>query len=162
MQMLQSMSIHSKFKYVSSVFLLLIAVLAAIAHAQIIISGLQPFNLGSWTIGSGDITANQNICVNLDPQGPFSVVADGDSQSGEFVLVGVFDSIAYQLYFNDSAGLNGRTELAPGVPLTGLRGRRFPCNQPRANLSLVIPEANLTAASDGSYSTTISLLVSPE
>jgi len=156
------MSIHSKFKYVCSVFLLLITVLAVIAHAQIIISDLQPFNLGGWTIGSGDITANQNICVSLLPQGPYSVVVDGDSQNGEFVLLGAFGSIAYQLYFNDRPRLNGRTELAPGVALTGLAGRRFPCNAPTANLSIVIPEVNLTAASGGSYASTIELLVSPE
>ena len=160
------MIINSKLKYISSVFLLLIAMLAAIAHAQIIVSELQPFNLGRWTIGSGDITANQNICVALLPQGPYSIVVDGDSQSGEFVLVGPFDSIAYQLYFNDNPRLNGRTELAPGVALTGLKGKRLkrrePCNRLTANLSIVIPEVNLTAASGGRYSSTIQMLVSPE
>jgi hypothetical protein len=166
MQMLQSISIRSKFKYVSSVFLLLIAMLTVIAHAQIIVSELQPFSLGRWTIGSGDITANQNICVGLLPQGPYSITVSGDSDNGEFVLVSVFDSIAYQLYFNDRPRVNGRTELAPGAALTGLRGKRFnpnnPCNRLTANLSIVIPEVNLTAASGGNYSSTIELLVSPE
>ena len=140
--------------------------LAVIVHAQIIVSELQSFNLGRWTIGSGDITANQNICVALLPQGPYSISAGGDSQSGEFVLVSTFDSIAYQLYFNDRPRVNGRTELAPGAPLTGLKGKRLkrrePCNQPTANLSIVIPEVNLTSASGGHYSSTIELLVSPE
>ena len=64
-----------------------------------------------------------------------------------------FDSIAYQLYFNDNPRLSGRTELAPGVALTGLKGRRLkrrePCNRLTANLSIVIPGVNLTAASGG-------------
>jgi len=52
------------------------------------------------------------------------------------------------------------------VPLTGLRGKRLkkrePCNRLTANLSIVIPEANLTAAPSGRYSSNIVLLVSPE
>ena len=145
---------------------MLIVILVAIAHAQIIVSELQPFNIGRWTIGSGNVIANQNICVGLLPQGPYSISAGSDSQNGNFVLVSGFDSIAYKLYFNDRPRLNGRSELVPGVALTGLRGKRLkkksPCNKPTANLSIAIQEANLVAASAGRYSSTIVLLVSPE
>ncbi len=145
-------------------FLLLL--LAMVTHAQIIVSELQPFTLGRWTIGSGDIASNQDICVALRPRGPYSVTAGGDNQNGEFVLVSGFDTIAYQLFFNDRPRVNGRTQLAPGRALTGLRGRRLrnnqPCNRLTANLSILIPAANLTAAPAGRYSSNIVLLVSPE
>jgi len=102
----------------------------------------------------------------LLPQGPYSVTAAGDIQGNEFALYSGFDSIVYQLYFNDRPRVNGRRQLTPGVPLTGLRGKRLkkrePCNRLTANLSIVIPEANLTAAPSGRYSSNIVLLVSPE
>ena len=83
-----------------------------------------------------------------------------------FVLVSGFDSIAYRLYFNDRPRVNGRTQLVPGEALTGMRGRRLrrnqPCNRLTANLSIIIPETNLTAAPSGRYSSNIVLLVSPE
>lgn len=146
--------------------MLFIATLAFTVHAQIIVSELNPFKLGRWTIGSGDINSNQNICVALRPRGPYSVTARGDSQNGEFVLLSGFDTISYKLYFNDRPRLNGREELVPGVVLSGLRGRRLrrnqPCNRLTANLSIIIPETNLTAAPAGRYSSNIILLVSPE
>ena len=142
------------------------AILVIQANAQIIVSELKPFNLGRWTIGSGDITRNQNICVALLPQGPYSVTAGGDTQGGEFALLSGFDAITYQLYFNDRPRPNGRSLLVPGVELKGLRGKRLkrrqPCNRLTANLSIVIPEVNLTAAPSGRYSSNIVLLVSPE
>ncbi len=129
-------------------------------------SELLPFNLGRWTIGSGDIARDQNICVALLPQGPYSVTAAGDTQGGEFALLSGFDAIEYQLYFNDRARTNGRSQLQPGVALTGLQGKRLkkrePCNRLTANLSILIPEANLTAAPSGQYASNIVLLVSPE
>ena len=145
---------------------ILLLISAVIGHAQIIVSELQPFRLGRWTIGSGDIAANQDICVALRPQGPYSITAGGDSQNGDFVLVSGFDAIAYQLYFNDRPRVNGRTQLVPGEALTGLRGRRLrrnqPCNRLTANLSIIISETNLTAAPSGRYSSNIVLVVSPE
>ena len=143
-----------------------IVLLAISTHAQIIVTELNPFRLGRWTIGSGDITSNQNICVALRPRGPYSVTASGDAQNGEFVLVSGFDTIAYQLYFNDRPRLNGREELIPGETLSGQRGRRLrrnqPCNRLTANLSIFISEASLTAAPSGRYSSNIVLLVSPD
>lgn len=145
---------------------ILLLAIAVVGHAQIIVSELQPFRLGRWTIGSGNIAANQDICVALRPRGPYSVTAGGDSLNGEFVLVSGFDSIVYRLYFNDRPRVNGRTQLVPGEALTGMRGRRLrrnqPCNRLTANLSIIIPETNLTAAPSGRYSSNIVLLVSPE
>lgn len=116
-------------------------------------------------MGSGDITRDQNICVALLPQGPYSVTAQGDTQGSEFALLSGFDAVTYQLYFNDRPRLNGRIQLVPGVALEGLRGKRLkrrqPCNRLTANLSIVIPAANLTAAPSGRYASNVVLLVSP-
>ena len=147
-------------------FLSILLITAAQLHAQIIVSELSPFSLGRWTIGSGNIARNQDICVALLPQGPYSVTASGDTVSGEFALLSGFDAIEFQLYFNDRPRLNGRQQLVPGEALTGLRGRRLkrrqPCNRLTANLSIFIPEANLTAAPSGRYASNIVLTVSPE
>ncbi len=136
------------------------------AHALIIVTDLVPFKLGKWSLGSGDITADQNICIALRPRGPYSVTVSGDSLGDEFVLVSGSDTIGYRIFFNDRPRLAGRTELEPGVELTGQRGRRLrrraPCRRPTANLSLIIPEVNIVAAPAGAYVTNISILVSPE
>lgn len=163
------MSINKKTKSLQKIIflsVLLITAFLAVVQAQIIVSELKPFNLGRWTIGSGDIARDQNICVALLPQGPYNVTAGGDTQGGEFALLSDFDAIVYQLYFNDRPRINGRTQLVPGVALTGLRGKRLkrrqPCNRLTANLSILIPAASLTAAPSGRYSSNIVLLVSPE
>ena len=81
------MSSISKINPINKASILLAILLLAIAvvgHAQIIVSELQPFRLGRWTIGSGNIAANQDICVALRPRGPYSVTAGGDSLNGEF------------------------------------------------------------------------------
>lgn len=136
------------------------------AQAQIIVSELNTFSLGQWALGSGDITANQNICVAMRPRGPYSVTVSSYSQNGKFVLRSGSNTIAYRLFFNDRPRINGRNELEPDVALTGQRGRRLrrnsPCNRLTANLSLMIPESNIRIASAGKYSTTIVILVSPE
>ncbi len=158
----------SSFKKFHYLFLIaiIITLVCVQAHAMIIVSELKPFRLGKWSLGSGDIVADQDICVAMLPQGPYSITVSGDSQNKQFVLRSGFDTIAYRLFFNDRPRLGGRVELTPGVALTGLRGRRLkrraPCNRLTANLSLLIPEANIASAPAGVYSSNIVLLVSPE
>lgn len=146
--------------------LLLVLLQITIANARIIVSELSSFSLGQWTLGSGNISANQNICVALLPQGPYTVTASGDVSGGQFVLKSGFDTVPYKLYFNDRPRANGRSELLPGNELIGLRGKRLkrnqPCNSLTANLSIFISESDLTAAPSGRYSSDIVLLVSPQ
>ncbi len=136
-------------------------------RALIIVTDLSTFELGRWTSGSGTITSSQNICVALRPRGPYSITISGDNQNGEFVLRSGTETIEFQFYFNDRPRVNGRSQVFPGVALTGQRGRRIrrrdnPCRRPTANLSIVIPQANLQTASGGLYSSNLVLLVSPE
>ena len=153
--------------YLSLFIILTLLFLCSPLRALIIVSDLSDFELGRWTFSSGDIRAAQNICVALRPRGPYSITINGDNQNGEFVLHNGVDTIEYQFYFNDRPRVNGRTQVFPGVALAGQRGRRIrnrnnPCRRPTANLSIIIPRANLQAASGGLYSSNLVLLVSPE
>lgn len=166
--MFYSFKLFRKKAYLGLFFIILSSLfLCSPLRAIIIVSDLSAFELGRWTSGSGDIVAAQNLCVALRPRGPYTITISGDNQNGEFVLRSGVDTIEYQFYFNDRPRVNGRTQVFPGVALTGQRGRRIrsrnnPCRRPTANLSIIIPQANLQAASGGLYSSNLVLLVSPE
>ncbi|QMU61720.1 MAG: hypothetical protein GKR92_08430 [Gammaproteobacteria bacterium] len=155
-------------KHIARFFIVLATCAAFVpqVHAQIIVSELKTFSLGRWALNSGNITANQNICVGLRPRGPYSVTVNGDTHAGSFALKDGLNSIAYRLFFNDRPRTNGREELRPGQALTGQRGRRLradgTCRRLSANLSLIVRESNIRAAAAGRYSATIVILVSPE
>ena len=159
----QLISIH----YVwNTLIVLLLVGLSVVAQANIRISGLQEIKFGIWTIGSGTLQSSNDICVAVDHPGPYQITAMGTGSANNFQLTSGIDAINYMVFFNDTSGLSGRQQLTPGVPLTGLKGRKrkkkSDCNKPTANLSLEIPEVNLAAAPAGHYSGTLILVVSPE
>ena len=159
----QQLSSHY-IKNVVLVFLLVAQI--AIAQGSIRISGLQEIKFGIWTIGSGTLFSSNDICVAVDQPGPYQITAAGIGSGNDFYLSSGGNNIVYLVFFNDAPRLSGRQQLSPGVPLTGLKGKKrkkkADCNKPTANLSLEIPESNISAAPAGHYSGVLVLLVSPE
>ena len=137
------------------------------------ISGLADMALGQWS-GTGSMTANDNICVGGNYfGGGYRIRASGDGEPGDpsaFTLSNGASQIKYDAYFNDVADAGaGRVPLTGGVTLTGQTGAGLPrvfnyffgCVINNANISIEVPEAELTGGG-GFYNGTLTLLLLPE
>ena len=141
------------------------------------ISGLADINLGTWS-GAGDLVGNNNICIGRSGIGFFGagnyrILAQGDGEPGNpaaFTLTNAANHrINYQAFFNDQADIAGRTQLTGGSQLGGQSGIGFAfifngvfgCVFPNANLSIIVPEAELQNGF-GTYAGTLTLTIIPE
>lgn len=132
------------------------------------ISGLSDFNLGNWT--SGDLSANDNLCVGLFGSSNYRIRAIGDGDGNDinaFALSDGSNFIPYRVFYNDQAGLSGRAELTAATSLSSMTAgsafwNLFGCLVDNANLSILIEKPNLLSASAGIYTGTLTLIVIPE
>ncbi len=141
------------------------------------ISGLTDLVLGAWP-GAGDMSADENICigrngVGLFATGNYRIRASGDGDAVDvsaFTLSNGVDTLYYDVYFNDAPNLAGRQQLTAGVMLTGqtsigfqhLFNWLFGCVFRNANVSVVVPEAELQGTSSGNYAGTLTLVLIPD
>ena len=135
------------------------------------VTGLQDVDLGQWS--EGDLTADQNFCIGLFASRNYRIRASGSgtpTDTSAFVLRDGSNYLPYEVYFNDATGINGRQRLTANQSLTDQGNSRglvyffnlYGCFFANANLSLVIPEANLETAAAGNYSGTLTLTLIPE
>ena len=138
--------------------------------------GLADMPLGTWS-GVGDLTANDDLCVArtgvaLFGSGNYRILASGNGEPGDpaaFTLYNGARSIHYDAYFNDQTGVANRQQLTPGVALVSQSGSGFSfvfnflfgCVIENSNISIVVPAAELSAAS-GVYAGTLTLVLIPE
>ena len=141
------------------------------------ISGLTDFLLGTWG-GSGDLAANQNICIGRNGvgfagTGNYRIRAVGNGNATDanaFSLSNGVDLVHYDAYFNDQPNLTGRQQLTGGQTLIGQTSSGFSfifnwlfgCVVRNANVSVVVPEANLAAIPGGNYAGTLTLVLIPD
>jgi len=136
------------------------------------ITGLADMPLGDWS-GSGPMTANDNICIGVNYfGGGYRIRASGDGEPGDpsaFTLSNGATQISYNAFFNDATGTAGRVPLTGGVTLTGQNAANLPrvfnfffgCVANNANISIEVPEAELTGGF-GTYNGTLTLTLLPE
>ncbi len=132
------------------------------------ISGISDIAFGSWT--SGNLNANQNLCVGLFGTNLYQFRATGsgnNSSANAFALSNGSDYIPYRVFFNDSTGLGGRTELSAATSINNQSAsfaffNIFGCLVRNANLSIIIEEPALESAETGSYTGTLTLTIIPE
>lgn len=132
------------------------------------ISGLSDIAFGTWT--SGDLTANQNICVGLYGTNTYRFRATGSgdaSDSNAFALTNGSDYIPYRVFYNDQTGLSGRTELTTAISINNQTASSafwniFGCWFNNANLSILLEDSSLASANTGNYTGTLTVTVIPE
>ena len=140
------------------------------------LSGLADMALGTWS-GAGSMSADDNICIgrtgiSLFGTGSYRIHASGDGEPGDpaaFTLSNGFNQIHYNAFFNDAVGTAGRQQLTPGVAMTGQTGfgfwlvfnYLFGCFNENANISIEVPETELTGGA-GNYTGTLTLVLIPE
>jgi len=141
------------------------------------INGFEDMALGTWS-GSGPMTAQDNLCIGRSGGGLFGagvsyrILARGDGEPGDpaaFTLTNGAHRIYYRAFFNDQGGTAGRQELTAGAALTGQNSfglwyffnMIFNCAVENANISIEVPQSELSRAS-GAYLGTLSLMLAPE
>jgi len=162
-------------------FLIILAIscmLAGNAHAigsgvgPVQITGLSDLNLGPWGIGDPPLSAHMDLCIYALVTLPLtSYVITVSSPSG-YVLSNGLRQIPYSLYWDDSGagnlGSGSGTQLSNGVALAGQMNANMlapDCSLgnagPNARLTLKITATDMTNALAGTYTGTITLLLSP-
>ena len=141
------------------------------------INGLTDMPLGVWG-GAGALTANDNICIGrtgvplFSNAGTYRILASGDGVPGDpsaFTLSNGVEQMNYRAFFNDQTGTAGRQELTAGVVLTNQNSfglfyffnMIFTCGAENANISIEVPEAELSGTG-GVYTGTLSLMLIPD
>ncbi len=144
---------------------------SAKAAGTVEITGTSDLALGSWGIGNPAISASIDVCIGTNgtsPVGSYAVTVTG---SNGYKLTNGSNQLPYSLAWEDSgAGNLGSatgTTLASGVLLDNQinANTAFPplciVGGPTARLHVKIAQADLTAALAGTYSGTLTFVISP-
>lgn len=138
------------------------------------ITNLSDLTIESWVPGDGDQILTDDICVySTRPAGGYTIKATGSGSNSAFTLSGGADlsPLAYQVTWN-SGGVgkltNTGTALSPNVTSGALFNAATDSSTctgtnpgDTARLIVEITSANLDAAKDGTYTGTLTLLVTP-
>lgn len=153
------------------ILLALLCLHPARAHALAMqISNLSDLTLPVWSLGDPAPQATMDICIyglNLPALLNYAITVSS-SPSG-FNLSNGAQQLPYSLYWSDagagSLGSSLGTQLADGVKLTGRSNHNIllaNCGgSPNARLTLKITQAAMTSIPSGTYSGTVTLLLTP-
>lgn len=117
--------------------------------------------LGSWT-GSGDKQGTATVCVYYDLGSNYTISAS--ATGGSFSLTGTATPITYTVDYTDSQSGGVYTSLPYGAGRTfgGADQSSQTCGGvPNGTVRVTVSEAALSAARPGSYSSTLTLIVTP-
>lgn len=136
------------------------------------ISNLSDLVVPVWVPGSGDVILTTDACVySTRPMGGYTVKATGNGRRGGFTLQNNRYLLPYSVAWNDG-GVGELTNTGSRL-LAGITSKKFinastdssSCNGsnpgPTARLIVTIGESDLDSMKDGTYTGTITLLVTP-
>jgi hypothetical protein len=138
------------------------------AAQQIQITRLADFAFG--TVGvDADISSSKDLCVSSSGLlARYTLVATGSGANRAFTLAGAGAPLAYEVQWSATAGRTTGTALVAGVATTGLTttalGLNLGCvlGNDTASLIIVLRSSELSKATAGPYTGTLTLLVAAE
>ena len=139
-----------------------------VAGNNVRITGLSDVAFGTIATLSSDSVRSQSICVfSNSPTNGYNIKATGSGSGGAFTLSSGSNALAYEVQWSPLSGQSSGTTLSPNVALTGQvsSATQHACNSgpaSSASLIVILRAAQLSAASAGTYSGTLTLLVAPE
>jgi hypothetical protein len=134
---------------------------------QVQISKLTDVAFGTIANFTTDQTNSQSVCAYSSATGGrYSVTASGSGSGGAFTLASGGSQLAYEVQWAATANQTTGVALTPGVALTGQTGNGLTATcffgfVPTASLITILRASALSAASAGTYSGTLSLLIAP-
>jgi hypothetical protein len=144
------------------------AVITLVIPEVYMISRMPNFSLGTYS-GSGDMTANNDLCVYSNGNGAYrTVIIDSTPLSpAGFAVQDTTNTkqIPMQVYWNNHTGITGNSAVSYNTPLsmTGANTQSSTCAAGglSANMQIRFSQANLQAALAGDYSSTLTVLIEP-
>ncbi len=137
----------------------------------IVIKGLADLSFGPYT-GTGVLEANEDIVVNVNMRGSgnqkYKVTGTGsctgNSPANAFNVSDGTNLVDYHTYFNGATGTSGEAELTAGTASSTISTATFglTANTDNANYHVQFTQSSLQAASNGTYTGTLTLLVTPQ
>ena len=143
--------------------------IAAPASAQRVrVGALSDVSFGTMSSLQSDQRQSRSICVYSNGQtSGYSVSASGSGSAGAFELLNGLNTLQYDVQWSPVSGQTNGTSLSPNVPLSGLvsaASHQTCSNGPTtsASLILVLRGVDLAQAREGTYTGSLSLLISAE
>lgn len=129
------------------------------------ITALNDIALGTWS-GTGALAGSDNAICVWSSTGGYSLTATGSGAGGAFTLASGGNTVAYAVEWAQTGGASSGTAVTTGSALTGqtTNATSTSCASGPASTAGVfvsVPEANLSAAPAGTYTGTLTLLVTP-
>lgn len=130
------------------------------------ITGLADVAFGS--LAGGDAISAQSLCAfSSTSTNGYRVTASGSGPSGAFTLANGGSSLAYEVQWNKLTGRTTGSSLSPNIPLTGQTSAatQQQCKSgpaTSASLILIVRGTASGAATVGTYSGTLTLILGPE
>ena len=129
------------------------------------ISSLNDISLGSWT-GSGAMNGSDNAICVWSSTGGYSVTATGSGASSAFTLASGANTVAYNVSWAQTGGAATGAAVTKGVALTGqtTNATSTDCTvgaSSTAGVFVSIPQANIEGKPAGSYTGTLTLVITP-
>jgi len=136
------------------------------------ISALSDVSFGTIANFSTDYLRSQSICVHskTPPGNYYRVTAVGSGAGGAFILNYGSSTLPYEVQWSAAPSQSVGTQLVANQPLTGQQttsgsGDADDCSRgpaTTASLIVVVRSASVAAATSGTYSGTLSLVIGPE
>jgi hypothetical protein len=136
------------------------------------ISNLTDLQLAGWIVGDGAVTMTEDVCVySTRPSGGYTVLAAGSGAGQDFTLSNGGATLPYQVSWN-AGGVgnlsNTGTPLTSNVASAGFTHAATDSSScsgaapgPTARLIVYVSNGQMSSAPSGSYSGTLTLVVTP-
>jgi len=141
----------------------------AASNNEVRISGLSDLAFGSITNLNADNVLSESLCLyaKAKPTDLYRITATGSGAGGSFSLNSGSATLAYDVQWSASPNQASGIQLAANQPLTaqpnGASDSGCTSGSPTtASLIVILRSSALAAATSGTYSGTLTLLVAPE
>lgn len=142
------------------IIFLIIFIFPSFAYSLVQISNMNDFSFGTWS-GSGQLQSTDNICIHDTQVNPrYGITASGSGAGSAFTIQSGANTIAYTAEWQGS--VTAITTLIPAVKSQFQDANRVSATcggGTNASLRITISQANLEAANAGTYTGTLTILL---
>lgn len=127
------------------------------------ITSMADFAFGTYT-GTGALDSNDDVNVASNYTGTYQVVLTGSGAASAFTITNGTQTIAYSVAYNKATGIAGGVAATSGTAITAQTGVVKPLATAtlNGNIRVQMTQANIQAVDAGTYTGTLTIVVTPE
>lgn len=127
------------------------------------IASMADFAFGTYA-GTGALDSNDDVNIASNYTGTYRVTLTGSGAASAFTITNGTQTIAYAPSFNKATGTAGGVLATSGTAITAQTGIVKPLATAtlNANIRVQMTQANIQAVDAGTYSGTLTIVVTPE